>query len=185
MRIKSLIIVTLLIITPFSTVFSAEKIKITNAWVSEAPPMAKSMAAYMEIKNMTDKSVMLRSITSNNFERSMIHKTEIQNGMAKMSPVSHLVIKPNETIRFEPGKYHLMLVNPQKVLKAGDKVDLTLQFTNDLKMTVKASVKKMSHTEGHSNHEKHDDVKMDDHHDDRDMHEDREEMKHDQMPHTH
>lgn len=184
MKLKSLIILTLLLI-PFTSALAAEKIKVTNAWVSEAPPMAKSLAAYLEIHNMTNKNIMLRSITSNNFEHTMIHKTEIKDGMARMSPVSHLVIKPHTKIRFEPGGYHLMLMKPKKALKAGDKVEMTLHFSDDYKLAFSASVKKMSHMEDHSKHEMHHDMKMDDNHDDHDMHEDREEMKHDHMPHSH
>ena len=148
--------------------------------------MAKSMAGYMEIHNMSDQTVMLRSITSEDFERSEFHRTEIKDGMARMSPVSHLSIKPHDKISFEPGALHLMLIHPKKVFKAGDKVNMTIQFTNDTKLSFEASVKKMAHVEDHSHNvmkmDDHKDINMDDH---RDMQEDREEMKHDSMPHSH
>ena len=184
MKVKSLIILTLLF-TPLTTVLAAEKIKVTNVWVSEGPPMAKSLAGYMVIHNMGDQAIMLRSITSENFERSEFHKTEIKDGMARMTLISHLVIKPHSKLSFEPGKFHLMLINPQKAFKAGDKIKMTLQFTNGEKLSFNASVKRMSHMENFSKDKMHDDTKMDDDMHENDMIEDREEMKRDHMPHSH
>ena len=187
MNIKPLFFFVLLI-TPFTGILADEKIKVTDAWVSEAPPMAKSLAGYLEIHNNGDESVMLRSVTSNMFESAMMHKTEIKNGMATMSHVNEVVIKPHSKFRFEPGGYHIMLMNPKKTLKAGDKVEMTLQFTDNSKVAFTASVKKMSHMENYSDHKTQKDMKMDDSHDmkmdDHDM-EEREDMKHDTMPHKH
>jgi len=180
MKMKPLILLFLFFI-PFQGAFADAPIRVTNAWVAEAPPMAKSLAGYLEIHNDSDKSVMLHSITSNMFDRAMIHKTEIKNGMATMSHVAKVIINPHSKLRFEPGGYHLMLINPQKALKAGDKVEMNMQFTDATKVEFSATVKKMRHKEDHSNDEIHHDMKMDGH----DMLEEREDMKHDNMPHNH
>lgn len=184
MKKTSLLFLALLLASSTSS-FAADKVKIKNAWVSEAPPMAKALAGYLEIHNKTDKSVMLRSISSPDFERSELHKTEIHEGMARMTPVSSLMIKANSKIIFEPGGLHLMLINPRKTVKAGDKLEMTLHLTNDTKLTFKATVKKMSSMHEHSGHEMQHDMKMDESHDNHDMHENREDMKHDHKPHKH
>lgn len=184
MKNTSLLFLALLL-TSISSAYATDKVKIKNAWISEAPPMAKSLAGYMEIHNKTDKSVLLRSIKSPGFERSEFHKTEIHEGMARMTPVSRLVIKPHSKVVFEPGGLHLMLINPKKLIKAGDKVEMTLHFSNDTKLTFNATVKKMSSMHNHSSHEMHHDMKMDESHDNHDMQENREDMKHDHQPHKH
>lgn len=184
MKKTSLLVFALLFIS-FTPVLASDKIKIKNAWISEAPPMAKSLAGYMEIHNMTDKSVMLRSITSNNFERAEFHKTEIHEGMASMAPVSRIVVKPHSKVSFEPGGLHLMLINPKRSFKAGDKLEMVLHFTNDTNLSFNATVKKMSGMADHSDHKMPHDTKMDEHRDNHEMLEDREDMKHDQKPHSH
>ena len=185
MKIWSLII-SIFLVSYLSIAIADENIKITDAWVNEAPPMAKTMACYMEIHNMSDQAVMLRSITSEDFDRSEFHKTEIKNGMAHMSAVTNLSIKPHEKISFEPGKLHLMLINPKHAFKAGDKIHLTIQFTNDTKLSYEVAVKKMSQMQDQMHHDvqmdNHNDMNMDD---SRDMHEERDDMKHESMPHSH
>lgn len=163
----------------FTSTVTAEKVTVKNAWINEAPPMARSLAGYMEIHNKADKSIMIRSITSTKFERSEFHKTEIKDGMARMTPVSHLTIEPRSKITFTPGGLHLMLINPSKALKAGDEVPVTLHFTNDTKVTFNVKVKKMSSTHDHSGHEMNHDKEMVENNDNH------ENMKHDHKPHKH
>ncbi|WP_455218313.1 copper chaperone PCu(A)C [Kaarinaea lacus] len=138
---KSSLFFLVLFITSLSS-YAEESVQVTNAWINEAPPMAKSLAGYMEIHNRTDKSIMLRSITSPNFELAEFHKTEIQDGMARMTPVSQVVIKPHSKISFEPGGLHMMLINPRKEIKKGEKIEITLHFPNDKELTFTAKVKK-------------------------------------------
>lgn len=178
-------LILILFLVSITTASAADKVNITNAWVSEAPPTAKTLAGYMEIHNKSDKSIMLRSISSPSFERSEFHKSEIHEGVARMTPVSRLTIKANSKITFEPGGLHLMLINPRKTIKAGDKVEITLYFNNDTTLTFNANVKKMSSMHDHSGHEMQHNMKMEELHDNHDIQGSREDMKHDHKPHRH
>ena len=61
-------------------------IHIHNAWVREAPPNAKMLAAYLIIENHSKNNVTLNTVTSPMFDKVEIHRTEIHDGMAHMVP---------------------------------------------------------------------------------------------------
>lgn len=184
MKVNPLLIFILLVLST-SSGYAGENIRITNAWISEAPPTAKALAGYMEIHNSSDKPVFLRSITSDWFEQSEFHKTEIHEGMARMTPVPRITIKPDSKVVFEPGGLHLMLINPGRAIKAGNTVPMTLHFTNNNTLAFKAKVKKMSAMKNHEGHNMSHDIKMDEHGDHHEMHDNREDIKHDHKPHKH
>lgn len=151
---KPIIAVFVIIFTLFSSAgMASEKVEIMNAWIREAPPMMKMLAGYMEIHNKGKESVMLRSVNSSSFARVEIHRTEIHNGMAQMKPASNVIIKAGEVVTFKPGGLHLMLINPVKSLKAGDKVKITLNLSDGNSLVFTATVKKMSGMEGDSSHD--------------------------------
>jgi hypothetical protein len=122
-------------------------IVIENAWVREAPPVAKMLAAYMTIENHTDKEHVLTGVTSASFKKVEMHKSMQKDGMATMQKQKQLTIPAGGEIKLQPGGYHLMLFNPSKPLKAGDEVSFTLTFANGSVTTITAKVKKA--TGGH------------------------------------
>jgi hypothetical protein len=57
-------------------------------------------------------------------------------------------------VEFKPGGYHFMLMGRKQPLRAGDKVDLTLTFSNRTELVTTAEVRKnMGH--GAMDHSKH------------------------------
>jgi hypothetical protein len=136
-----------------TTLMAANNVVIKKAWIREAPPVMKMLAGYMELHNMGKNAVMLRSVNCSDFDRVEIHRTEIVNGMAEMKPASNVIINPGKVLTFKPGGYHLMLINPHKPLKAGDKVDFTLNFSDGSSQPFTATVKKGNGMEGDSSHD--------------------------------
>jgi copper(I)-binding protein len=122
-------------------------IVIEHAWVREAPPVAKMLAAYMTIENHTGKDHVLTGVTSSSFKKIEMHKSMQKDGMATMQKQKQLTIPAGDEIKLQPGGYHLMLFNPSKPLKAGDEVNFTLKFANGSVTTITAKVKKA--TGGH------------------------------------
>ena len=58
-----------------------------------------------------------------------------------MSAVEKIDIPAGQTVKLEPGGYHVMIMNLSADLKAGDTVELTLTFQRAGKVTIKAEVK--------------------------------------------
>ena len=117
-------------------------IVIKDAWVREAPPIAKVMAAYLIIENQTDKQTVLTKISSPTFNRVEIHKNITRNGMATMERQQKLLIPAKGSINMQAQGYHLMLFNPVVKLKAGDTVRFSLKFAGGAAKVVTAKVKR-------------------------------------------
>lgn len=119
---------------------AASDIKITNAWIAEAPPGASVMAAYMEVKNTSNYVINIVSIKSPAFKRIEMHLSKEADGFAKMLPQKNLPIPANSTLSLKSGGYHLMLIKPKKRLISGDKASLTFSLSNGEQLTLEIGI---------------------------------------------
>lgn len=51
-----------------------------------------------------------------------------ENQVMRMRKVEALLLEPGETVRFEPGSYHFMLIGLTEDLKAGDQFEMKMLF---------------------------------------------------------
>jgi copper(I)-binding protein len=117
-------------------------VSVRDAWVRESPPGVAMMAGYMALRNDTSRSQVLVAARSSDFETVMIHRTIVKDGMARMEHASQIEITPDASLLFAPGGYHLMLLNPKRTLRAGDRVDVNLEFRGGLVLPVAFEVRK-------------------------------------------
>jgi len=120
----------------------AGEVTVTDPWIREAPPGAKALSAYMKISNNSDQTITLESASSPDFPMIKIHQTNMHDGMVHMQKKSNLQIEPGGSIMFKPNSYHLMLMHPDRPLKAGDTVELKLQLGDGEALEVTAIVRK-------------------------------------------
>ena len=57
-----------------------------------------------------------------------IHQTRIREGLTEMARMESVELKPLIPVRFAEGGYHLMLMQPKRSLRPGDRVPITLHF---------------------------------------------------------
>ena len=119
-----------------------EALQIKMPWVREAPPTAKNLAGYVELTNPTSKPILIQSATSPLFQRVEMHITSFENGMMRMKEIEQLTIQPGETIYFEPGGKHFMLIKPKKPIKAGLVIPVTITIKNQDSMLINFQVRK-------------------------------------------
>jgi len=117
-------------------------VSVRDAWVRESPPGVAMMAGYMALRNNTSRSQVLVAARSSDFETVMIHRTIVKDGMASMVHASQIEIAPNASLLFAPGGYHLMLLNPKRTLRAGNRVDVNLEFRGGLVLPVAFEIRK-------------------------------------------
>jgi hypothetical protein len=117
-------------------------VSVRDAWVRESPPGVAMMAGYMELRNNTSRPQLLVAASSSGFETVMIHRTIVKDGMAGMEHAPQIELTPNASLIFAPGGYHLMLMNPKQTLRAGDRVDIYLEFRGGLVLPVAFEVRK-------------------------------------------
>jgi copper(I)-binding protein len=136
-----------------NTVFAADSLQIENAWSPEAPPVAKVMAGYMVINNLSNKDIKIVSAKSNLFKRVEIHLTELKDGMMRMVKQENVAIKAKNAIELKSGGLHMMLMGKLKPVKAGSVITVTLTLDNgetiNINLTVKDENKKIEHHHHH------------------------------------
>lgn len=123
-----------------------------NVWIAEAPPVSKVLAAYMTINNTGEKNQKLVSAESNDFGSIEFHRTIDKEGMASMQHQPYLVIPAGGKLILEPGDYHMMLFNPNRKLRAGDKSSFRFELDTGDTIVTTAVVKKASSEDSHHHH---------------------------------
>ena len=122
------------------TALTAGEWKIEAPIVPLAPPGVMAHAAYFTLTNTGDAPRQLIGVSAEGYMMAHLHKTEVKDDIATMTLVDLLEIAPGQSIVFEPGGLHIMLMRPQALLEEGGTVELTLEFANGEKLPVMASV---------------------------------------------
>lgn len=144
----------------FATLFSHyaladDKLEIEDAWIAEAPPVSKVMAAYLEIENETRQDRQAIRISCDGFERAEFHRTIDRDGMASMEHQKSLQIPAGSELELKPGGYHIMLFNPARRMPAGDKTGCSMEFDDGTTIRFEPEVRKAAAAEDHSHHDHH------------------------------
>ncbi|HEX9626965.1 MAG TPA: copper chaperone PCu(A)C [Acidiferrobacterales bacterium] len=134
------------------TAQAAETIQVEDAWIREAPPGAAVLAAYLTLENRGDAERALVGADSPDFGRIEIHATRMKNGMASMEQLKHLKIAARGREALAPGGTHLMLMQPRRALRAGDRVTLTLRFAGGANLATEAVVRRDEQPDDHHHH---------------------------------
>ena len=106
----------------------AGELTVSNAWSRTTPPGVTVGVAYFTLKNDTGKSDRLLKISSPIAAKVQVHRTEVQDGMARMREVAVLHVDANQTVEFAPNGMHVMLMGLKKPLVEGQKFELELLF---------------------------------------------------------
>ena len=101
----------------------APPIEIADIEITEPLPGRSMSAGFMSITNNTGEPVSITHVTSPDYGKVEIHRSSIEDGVAKMRRIDVLDIAPNSTARLERGGLHLMLMRAQ-----GDPDSISLSF---------------------------------------------------------
>ncbi len=95
--------------------------------VVTAPAPGMSMAAgYLEISNHSGADIRITRVSSPEYRSVEMHETVVENGIASMRAIPVLEIADGDTVAFERGGKHLMLMQP-----VGTPATITLNFYSD------------------------------------------------------
>lgn len=111
-----------------------------NAWVRAAPPDTFVMAAYAELKNVTDRPITLTQVTSPQFVRVELHETILKAGKSLMRKMDKLTVAAGDHFRFLPNGPHIMLIDPKQAVPLGSSVKLDFHFDDGQTITATALV---------------------------------------------
>lgn len=151
---KTLLLSLFLLFTGLQPAWAEAVLTVESPWIREAPPGSPVHAAYMIIRNPGQAPQTLAGVQSPDFGAIEVHRSYVEDGVAKMEPVDSLEIASGGSAVLEPEGYHLMLFRPARALKAGDQATLVLLTTNGERVSVEVPVIRKSGDDGdaHQHH---------------------------------
>jgi copper(I)-binding protein len=102
-------------------------IQVKEAWIRWLPANVPG-GGYMTVINAGPATRVLTGASSPDYGEVSMHQTRLRNGMNEMSAVESIELRPGIPVRFAEGGYHLMLMQPKRSLKPGDRVLIALRF---------------------------------------------------------
>ena len=102
----------------------AANISVTEAWARSTVPGQPVSGAYMQIQS--DADARLVGVSSPAFPHVEMHEMKMDDGVMKMREVKAIELPKGKTVSLQPGGYHVMLMNLEKPIAAGDLIPLTL-----------------------------------------------------------
>jgi periplasmic copper chaperone A len=102
---------------------------VNDGWFRSLPNNLPA-AGYFTLKNNTTKPISLTGAASPACGMLMLHKSEQVGGMNRMTMVDKVDVPQGGSVKFAPGGYHLMCMEPGPTMKPGGSVPVTLQFAD-------------------------------------------------------
>lgn len=93
-------------------------------------PGDRPLAGYVTVVNNSAVQVTITGADSPDFGMVMLHRSLEKNGQSTMGHVDQLPVASGATLHFEPGGYHLMLMQARRQLAVGDSVPITINFAD-------------------------------------------------------
>ena len=122
------------------------KIEIRDAWARPAKP-GMTGGAYLTIANGLENPDTLVSVTTNAALITEIHQSYEKDGVSGMRPVGDLPIEARSITELKPGGYHIMMMQLNRDLAAGDSISVRLLFSQygSVKLNVPVSGESQNH----------------------------------------
>src|SRR5512139_4214026 len=115
-------------------------------------PGQKVSAAYLQIQS--DADARLVGASSTVVPRVEVHEMKMDGDVMRMREVKAIDLPQGKTVSLQPGGYHIMLMNLQKPIAAGDVIPLSLVIesggkrqTVEVKVEARAPNQPMQHSQ--------------------------------------
>lgn len=130
-------------------------LKVGHPYAIETPAGARTGAGYLSVTNEGEAPDYLIDVRSD-YPRTMLHRTTMRDGVARMEHVSALEIPPGGTVTLEPGGMHVMFMGIEgDPFDLDDKVPATLVFESAGEIEVLFAVQKRGTPDAMTDHGDH------------------------------
>ncbi len=102
------------------------QVEVKSAWVRATVPHQTGTGAFMQLTAAKDTRLVTASSSLTPVVE--IHEMKLQDNVMRMRQVEAVVLPAGRTVEFEPGGYHVMLMELKEQVKEGSTVPLTLVF---------------------------------------------------------
>ena len=107
---------------------AAPDIIVTDVWARAVAPGQTTGAAYMTITNNGAAADRLVSAKASLSQAGALHASRTTNGVVSMAAVDGLEIPANGKVELAPGGTHLMIIDLQVPMIAGERFFVDLKF---------------------------------------------------------
>jgi copper(I)-binding protein len=107
----------------------ATELAVRDAWARATPPGTAVAAVYLTLEGGA-KADTLRAATTAVAAMTQIHSVTETDGVARMRETDGVPVPARGKVVLAPGGLHLMLMGLGRPLVAGDRFDVTLEFTH-------------------------------------------------------
>ena len=115
------------------------EVTVEEPWIRATAPGQTVAGGYMKIKS--EKSSALVAVSTPLTARAEIHQMSMEAGVMKMRAIAKIDLPAGKTVELKPGGYHLMLMNLDRPLRAGETVPITLVFEGPDKKRERVEIK--------------------------------------------
>jgi len=136
MRKFDIVIAALLMAAPAC----AANVTVNDGWFRSLPAKLPA-GGYFTLHNGGAQTITLTGADSPACGMLMLHKTEDKNGTGMMMDMPSIPVPAGSDLKFAPGSYHLMCMDPTPEMKIGASVPVTLDFADGSKVTASFAVK--------------------------------------------
>lgn len=105
------------------------ELEITNARLALAPVSGNPAAVYFDAVFNGERGISITSADVAGAGNTMVHATAEINGKMTMGEVGPVALRSGEPLSFEPGGYHVMAMQLDPSVAAGDSVEVTLKIS--------------------------------------------------------
>lgn len=123
-----------------ATAASAADLRVTDAWIRLLPGGAPS-GGYFTVHNDSALPVELLAVRSPDFAHAMMHRTVTSGTTSRMEGVDRVSVPAHGELRFAPGGYHLMLMQPGAGVKVGGEVTVVLTLSGGRTLSARFPVR--------------------------------------------
>jgi copper(I)-binding protein len=118
----------------------AAQIAVSNAWFRWLPAHLPA-GGYFDLHNGRATPLTMTNADSPDCGALMLHKSQQKNGVDTMSDVNTIDIPAGGVLKFAPGGYHLMCMDPGPVMKPGAVISVRLHFSDGSRTTARFLVR--------------------------------------------
>jgi hypothetical protein len=106
------------------------QISVQDAWARAVPPVSKNSAGYLVIENRGDQEDALVAVRVGKVRVTELHEMVRDGDSMSMQRRKEIPVPAHGRAVLAPGGLHLMLIDLQQPLHAGEKLDAVLRFRN-------------------------------------------------------
>ena len=117
------------LLTSAADVYASDLV-VEKPWARASIGVSRPTAVYLTIRNGGAVTDVLTMVTTPAAGMAEVHKSEVKDGLARMSPAGNVEVSAGTTAILEPGGLHIMLMELKNPLKKGETISMTLHFEN-------------------------------------------------------